>query len=137
MFGRMKDPAQGTATVVTYDAFTAPGIANDTRPGLQVTLQAQVVVQAHGLEPTAVELITNFPQSELPLQPNTVLPVTVDRKNPNRVKLDPNFAKQAKTAAKQAVQDTSRAAHDQAEDVAASMRAKASPGRDGPPASAV
>lgn len=135
MFGRMKDPVQGTATVVTYDAFTAPGLENNTCPGFEVTLQAQVVVQADGLEPTAVELITNFPQSELPLQPNSVLPVTVDRKNPKHVKLDPNFAKQAKSAAKQAAQDTTRTAHDQAEELAASMRDKARPGRDGPPAS--
>ena len=44
----MKDPAEGTATVVGYEAFTTPGLENNTRPGFEVTLHAQVVVQAEG-----------------------------------------------------------------------------------------
>ncbi len=126
MFGHMKDPAEGTATVTSYQAFTTPGLENNARPGFEVTLHAQVVVQADGLEPTAVDFITNFPQSELPLRSGAVLPVTVDRKNPKHVKLDPNFVKQAKIGAEARLADVARSASDQAQQVAASMRTGAS-----------
>jgi hypothetical protein len=122
----MKDPAEGTATVVSYQAFTTPGLENNTRPGFEVTLHAQVVVQAEGLEPTAVEFITNFPQSELPLQNGAVLPVTVDRKNPKHLKLDHDFVKQAKIDAEGRLAAVAQSATDQARQVAVTMREGAS-----------
>jgi hypothetical protein len=119
----MKDPAEGSATVTSYQAFTTPGMENNARPGFEVTLHAQVVVQADGLEPTAVEFITNFPQSELPLESGAVLPVTVDRKNPEHLKLNPSFVKQAKIDAEARLAQVARTSSDQAQQVAAAMRA--------------
>jgi hypothetical protein len=143
MLGHMKDPVDGTATVVSYEAFTEPGFENDTRPGFEVTLTAEVVVSAEGLQPTAVQLITNFPQSELPLGAGATLPVIVDRKNPKHVKLNPDFAKHAKQAAKEAVDRAGQAAHDQAQQLAESLRAGQASGapttgqQPGPEASSV
>lgn len=122
MFGLMKDAAPGIARVVSYEAFTTPGQENNSRPGAEITLQAQIVVEAEGLEPTAVEWVTNFPLSALPLQPGASLPVTVDRKNPKRVKLDPQFTKRAKEAAKQQGGAAAEAARAQAEELAATLR---------------
>jgi len=122
MFGHMKDPVAGTATVASYEAFGTPGLSGDQRPGFEVTLDAQVVVQAEGLEPTAVHFVTNFPQSALPLFAGSVLPVVVDRKNPKRLKLAPEFATQAKQAAEESERATKQASRDQAEALAESMR---------------
>jgi hypothetical protein len=122
----MKDPAEGTATVVSYQASTTPGLENNTRPGFEITLHAQVVVQAEGLEPTAIDFITNFPQSELPLQNGAVLPVTVDRNNPKHLKLDRDFVKQAKSDAEGRLAAVTQSAADQARQVAVTMRASSS-----------
>jgi hypothetical protein len=122
MFGHMKDPVAGTATVVSYEAFTEPGMASNQRPGFTVTFHAQVVVVAEGVEPTAVEWITNFPQSELPLPPNAQLPVIVDRHNPRHLKLADGFAKNAKAAAVAAEHAGDQAAGAQAAALAATMR---------------
>ncbi len=90
MFGRRKNLVPGTATVVTYEV---------THHSWLDTLQAQVIVQAEGLEPTSVELIAELPHSALPLPPNYVLPVIVNRKHPSNVKLDPHFAAEASNSA--------------------------------------
>lgn len=123
MFGRMKDPVEGTATIVSCSAFTEPGLENNDRPGFEVTLEAQVVVVAEGLEPTAVHWVTNFPQSQLPLVEGQTLPVVVDRRNPKRLKLAPGFKEQAKAGAKRALDDAADADRRRAEELAARMRA--------------
>ena len=51
MFGHMKDPADGTATLVSY---VETNVVNE----FDTVIIAQVVVQAEGLEPTAVEWTT-------------------------------------------------------------------------------
>ena len=79
MFGRMKDPAEGTATLVSY-ALTNAGNEFDT------VIQAQLVVQAPGLEATAVEAYRGVPKGDLPLAPGTVWRVRVDRTKPSRLK---------------------------------------------------
>jgi hypothetical protein len=121
MFGHMKDPVPGTATVSDWKAITTPGSVGNQRPGFEVTLEAQVVVQADGLDPTVVQWITNFPQSELPLHAGSVIPVTVDRQNPKHLKLAPDFTQQAKQAAKQAEEAQGQRAREQAQRLAASL----------------
>ena len=122
MFGRMKDPVAGIATVSSYEAFVPPGLAGDQRPGFTVTFQAQVVVTAEGLEPTAVEWITNFPLSQLPLAPNAQVPVIVDRSNPKRIKLPDGYVKQAKQADLAAERSDLDAARAQAQALAEQMK---------------
>lgn len=122
MFGHMKDPVLGTATVSDWKAVSGSGLAGVKRPGYEVTLEAQVVVEAEGLEPTVVQWITNFPESELPLHVGSVIPVTVDRRNPQHLKLAPDFAAQAKQAATEAQAAQAQQSRDQAQRLAASLR---------------
>jgi hypothetical protein len=104
----MKDPAAGTAQLVSYAETNA-------RNEFDVTCIAQVVVVAEGLEPTAVEWIVGIPHSELPMEPGRVWRVRVDRKNPKHLKLDESGEREA---AEQA-QESGRA---EAERIAAAMR---------------
>lgn len=93
MFGRMKDPAEGTATLVSYE-LTNAGNEFDT------VIQAQLVVQAPGLEPSAVEAYHGVPKGDLPLMPGTVWKVKVDRKKPSHLKfLEDHEAAQAQVDA--------------------------------------
>ena len=108
MFGRMKDPADGTATLVSY---VETNVVNE----FDTVIIAQVVVEAEGLEPTAVEWTTGVPNSALPMDPGHVWPVRVDRAKPTRMKLDDERQEQQA----QAAQDAGRA---QAERVAEAMR---------------
>jgi hypothetical protein len=108
VFGRMKDPVAGTAQLVSY-------VETNARNQFDVTCIAQVVVQADGLEPTAVEWIVGVPQSELPMAPGRVWRVRVDRKNPKRLKVDESADREAGEAA----QEAGRA---EAERLAAEMR---------------
>ena len=66
-------------TLVSY-ALTNAGNEFDT------VIQAQVVVQAPGLEATAVEAYRGVPKGALPLDPGTVWKVKVDRRKPSRLK---------------------------------------------------
>jgi hypothetical protein len=108
MFGRMKDPVEGTAQLVSY-------VETNARNEFDVTCIAQVVVQAEGLEPTAVEWIVGIPHSELPMDPGRTWRVRVDRKNPKHLKLDDSGEREAAEAA----QESGRA---EAERIAAEMR---------------
>ena len=81
MFGHMKDPADGTATLVSY-------VETNAGNEFDRVIIAQVVVRADGLQPTAVEWTVGVPNSSLPLDPGHVWPVRVDRANPEHVKLD-------------------------------------------------
>lgn len=104
----MKDPVEGTAQLVSY-------VETNARNEFDVTCIAQVVVQADGLEPTAVEWIVGIPHSELPMEPGRVWRVRVDRKNPKHLKLD----ERGEAEAGQAAQEAGRA---EAERIAAAMR---------------
>jgi Short C-terminal domain len=75
---RMKDPVDGTAQVV---ASTQPP---DSATSSNVNLN--LVVQAEGIEATSVELSCIAPTKKWPF-PGTTLPVTVDRADPERVKV--------------------------------------------------
>src|SRR3954470_23412277 len=78
MFGRMKDPADGTATVVSYSE-------HHEQKGNDVVLNAQVMVQADGLVPTTVDARPQVPQSWMPVKLGTEWPVRVDRAKPERL----------------------------------------------------
>lgn len=78
MFGRMKDPADGTATVVGYSE-------HHEQKGNDVVLHAQVMVQADGLVPTTVDARPQVPQSWMPVKLGTEWPVRVDRARPERL----------------------------------------------------
>jgi hypothetical protein len=79
MFGRMKDPADGTATVVGYSE-------QHVQKGADVVLSAQVIVEAEGMAATTVDAKPEVPQSWMPVKTGTVWPVRVDRANPSRLK---------------------------------------------------
>jgi hypothetical protein len=74
----MRDPAEGTATVVSYSE-------QHEQKGNDVVLDAQVMVQAEGLVPTTVNARPRFPQSWMPVKLGTEWPVRVDRANPERL----------------------------------------------------
>src|SRR3954471_17042082 len=78
MFGRMKDPADGTATLTSYSE-------RHDRKGDDVVLHAEVIVQADGLVPTTVNARPRVPQSWMPVKLGTEWPVRVDRANPERL----------------------------------------------------
>jgi hypothetical protein len=78
MFGRMKDPADGTATVVSYSE-------HHEEKGDDVVLDAQVIVQAEGLVPTTVNARPRVPKSWMPVKLGTEWPVRVDRAKPERL----------------------------------------------------
>jgi len=104
----MKDPAEGTATLVSYGIYEQlVGGKNDA------VLQVEVVVQAPGLQPTAVEAVHTVRKWDLPLAPGTVWPVRVDRAKPERIKFLDEEADQ------DAARDAGRAA---AEELAERMR---------------
>lgn len=79
MFGRMKDPVDGTATLVGYSEI-------HVQKGSDVVLNAQVIVEAQGLASTTVNANPEVPQSWMPVKVGTVWPVRVDRTNPERLK---------------------------------------------------
>lgn len=75
---RMKDPVEGTAQVVA--GTQAPDHASSANVNLNL------VVQAEGIEATSVELNCIAPVKKWPF-PGSTLPVTVDRADPQRVKI--------------------------------------------------
>jgi hypothetical protein len=79
MFGRMKDPVDGNATLVGYSE-------HHEQKGSNVVLSAQVIVEAEGLASTTVDAKPEVPQSWMPVKTGTVWPVQVDRANPSRLK---------------------------------------------------
>jgi Short C-terminal domain len=113
MFGRMKDPVHGTARLVSYEETNA-------RNEFDTTIQAQVVVEGEGVPATAVESYIGVPNSQLPLDPGTTWNVVFERSNPKHFKaVEPDKATQ---------QADHAAAQQQAEALAAQMRAGNAPG---------
>lgn len=76
---RMKDPVRGVAQVVSTTAHHGDGVWQNCRMNL--------VVQGEGVEATAVEHSELVRASRWPA-PGMVLPVTVDRKDPHRLKVE-------------------------------------------------
>ncbi len=118
MFGRMKEPVDGTATLVSY-------VETDARNEFDVVPIAQVIVQAEALPPTAVEANPGIPLSQMPIAPGTVWKVRVDRKNPKHL----NFLSDQADADAQVT-----AGGAEAEQIAAKMRGEPPP-PPSPPAS--
>ena len=87
MFGRMKDPVDGTATLIGYSE-------NHEQKGSEVVLSAQFIVEADGMASTTVDAKPEVPQSWMPVKTGTVWPVQVDRANPTRLKSMPAAAAQ-------------------------------------------
>jgi len=79
MFGRMKDPVEGTATVIGYSE-------RHEQKGDRVVLNAQVIVEANGMASATVDAKPEVPQSWMPVKTGTTWPVQVDRANPSRLK---------------------------------------------------
>ncbi len=80
MFGwlrRMRDPVEGTAQVVAASA---------AHSGTSGTGRFHLVVEAPGVPPTAVEHKQMSPTDRWPY-PGMVIPVLVDRADPQRVKI--------------------------------------------------
>lgn len=81
MFGglRMKDPVRGTAQVVSCTAHHGDGVMQSCR--------MQLVVQAEGVPAKAVEHSAPVHRKRWP-SPGLTVPVTVDRSNPERLKVE-------------------------------------------------
>ncbi len=89
---RMKDPVDGTAQVV--GSTQPPDSATSSNVNLNV------VVQAEGLEATSVEFSCIAPTKKWPF-PGDTLPVTVDRADPERIKVRWDDVPEAADVAKQ------------------------------------
>jgi hypothetical protein len=79
MFGQMKDPVDGTATLVSYTE--TGGLHRGT-----LAISAQVVLHAAGMEPQTVDVKVRVPHGELPLSAGEVWNVQFDRGDPTHVK---------------------------------------------------
>jgi hypothetical protein len=79
MFGRMKDPVDGTATLVSYTETGGVGHSS-------LAVSARIVLHAAGMEPLAVDVKIRVPQSELPLTAGEVWNVQFDRDQLSHVK---------------------------------------------------
>jgi len=78
VFGRMKNPVDGTATLVSY---------TETDHGHRSPrVRAQVMLHTPGMEPQAVDVSVRVPRSELPLSVGEVWNVQFDRSQPSHVK---------------------------------------------------
>jgi Short C-terminal domain len=100
--GRLKDPVRGTAQVVSCSGYRGRGVFQNCH--------MELVVQADGVPATAVEFQGLVHNKRWPV-PGMTLPVTVDRANPQRVKVEWDEVSTSR--------DRSRAA---AEGLAATMR---------------
>ena len=98
----MKDPVEGTAQIVSCTGYHGEGVMQNCR--------MQLVVEAEGIEPTAVEHSELVHNRKWP-HPEMVLPARIDRANPKKVKLDWD-----------AVQDSREQAQGSAEAMAATRR---------------
>ena len=98
----MKDPVDGTAQIVSCTGYHGEGVMQNCR--------MQLVVEAEGIEPTAVEHSELVHNRKWP-HPGMVLPARIDRANPKKVKLDWD-----------AVQDSREQAQGSAEAIAAARR---------------
>ncbi len=103
MFGgmKMKDPVEGTVQIVSCTGY---------HEGVMANCRMQLVVQAEGIEPTAVEHSELVHNKRWP-HPGMTLPAKIDRADPTRVKID-----------WKAIPDSQERAQDSAESIAAAMR---------------
>jgi hypothetical protein len=76
---RMKEPVRGTAQVVSCTSHLGDGVTQNCR--------MQLVVQAEGVPAKAVEHSGPVHYKRWP-SPGVTLPVTVDRANPERLKVE-------------------------------------------------
>ena len=98
---RMKDPVEGTAQIVSCTGY---------HEGVMANCRMQLVVQAEGVEATAVEHSALLHNRRWP-RPGMTLPATVDRADPTNFKVD--F---------KAIPDSREQAQGSAESIAAAMR---------------
>jgi hypothetical protein len=78
VFGRMKNPVDGTATLVSY---------TETDHGHHSPrVNAKVMLHAPGIEPLSVDVSVRIPRAELPLAVGEVWHVQFDRSQPSHVK---------------------------------------------------
>lgn len=103
----MKDPVEGTAQIVSCTGY---------HEGVMANCRMQLVVQAEGVEATAVEHSALLHNRRWP-HPGMTLPATVDRADPTRFKVD--FG---------AIPDSRESAQNSAEGIAASMRGEGGAG---------
>ena len=80
MLGRMKDPVEGTARLIGYDETGTPD-------GPDVTIRAEVIIEADGVPPRPMGIDVGVPLSQLPLYPGHTWRVRIDRRNPRHAKL--------------------------------------------------
>ncbi len=113
LFGgaRIKDPVSGNAQVVSTTGYQGDAIYQSCR--------MQLVVSAEGVPPTAVEHSGLVHNSKWPV-PGMTLPVVVDRRDPQRLKIDWD-----------AVEDSGDRAARTAEAMAAAMRGEQPQGAAG------
>jgi hypothetical protein len=76
---RMKDPVRGTAQVVSCSGYRGDGMLQNCH--------MELVVQAEGVPATAVQFQGLVHRNKWP-QPGMTLPVSVDRADPTRVKIE-------------------------------------------------
>ena len=98
---RMKDPVEGTAQIVSCTGY---------HEGVMANCRMQLVIQAEGVEATAVEHSALLHNRRWP-HPGMTLPATVDRADPTNFKVD--F---------KAIPDSRESAQNSAEGIAAAMR---------------
>jgi hypothetical protein len=94
--GGMEDPVRGTAQVVSASMNRGRGI-------LQMC-DVQLVVQAEGVQPTAVAYRGLVHRDRWPM-PGMVLPVTVDRADPQRVDIEWDEVESSKDRTRQSAED--------------------------------
>jgi hypothetical protein len=94
--GGMEDPVRGTAQVVSASMNRGRGI-------LQMC-DVQLVVQAEGVQPTAVAYRGLVHRDRWPM-PGTVLPVTVDRADPQHVDIEWDEVESSKDRSRQSAED--------------------------------
>jgi hypothetical protein len=94
--GGMEDPVRGTAQVVAASMNRGRGI-------LQMC-DVQLVVQAEGVQPTAVAYRGLVHRDRWPM-PGMVLPVTVDRADPQHVDIEWDEVESSKDRSRQSAED--------------------------------
>jgi hypothetical protein len=110
--GRMTDPVRGTAQVVSCSANRGRGVYQNCH--------LQLVVSAEGVPATAVEQQTLVHRSRWPM-PGVALPATIDRANPQNVRIEWDELPDARDRARQT-----------AEQMAAAMRTQQPPAPPAP-----
>ena len=99
MGGRMKDPVRGMAQVVSCSAWTE---------GIMQNCHMNLIVHADGVPATAVELNKLVHNQKWP-SPGMTLPVTVDRANPQKVKVEWDELQDSRDRTRQSAQDMAAA----------------------------